>query len=187
MAEDHVEIERAWIIYELPPNDLVSHIIPHDIVYLFSDEFGELRIVRRIHRTSFGMASNQERFSITVKSGGSLSRKEWEDDEFPKWSFDILWNKVENAIEKTRYFANFNEHLLEIDYYHNRLSYNKTYSDVSGKIRLECEFNSETEAADFVLPDWVKDAVEVTGWEEFRNKNIAANGWPDQRDLLLCK
>lgn len=182
MIEDNLEIERAWILDKMPPSELITHNIPHDIGYIHSDKNGELRVVHRYHSKENGMPAYGERYSITVKSGGTLTRKEWEDDDFPQWAFDILWVKTKVYIRKTRYFVQYKDHKLEIDLYRSRGSHDQfstwQKSDIAGNIRLECEFLSEEAAGEFVLPDWAEGAVEITGLEEYRNKNLAANGWP---------
>lgn len=185
MSKDSIEIERAWILNKMPPKELISHNLPHKIGYLFSDYSGELRIVKRMHRTINGMASNETWHSITVKSGQSgLSRSEWEDDYFPEWAYNILWEKRKASIDKTRHFVPYKKHRLEIDVYNARdyLIHNIDglhYSaDIANNIRMECEFSSEDEAAQFELPEWAQDAREITGITEYRNRVMAEHGWP---------
>ena len=186
MLEDHLEIERAWILEKMPPQNLITHNIPHDIGYVFSDKNGELRVVHRVHRKSNGMPNDAHRYSITVKSGGTLTRSEWEDDDFPEWAFELMWRKTDCSINKTRYFVTFGKYRLEIDYYNSRGAHftggDVECKDIEGRVRLECEFDSEEEANEFVLPDWAEGAIEITGLEGYRNKNLAANGWPDPDD-----
>lgn len=179
---DHVEIERAWVLDALPPEKIVKYKIPHDIGYIFADDECELRIVQRYHRVENGMLEDARKYSITVKDGaGGLSRKEWEDDEFPAWAFDLLWTKLCCSLYKTRHFVDYKDNLLEIDEYHDRTFYSGNYAyddSLAGKVRLECEFDSEDAAKSFELPEWAKGAVEVTQDSRFRNKNIAQLGWP---------
>ena len=191
MSEDHIEIERAWVLEEMPAQELITHSIPHQIAYLFSESYGELRIVKRYHEVARGMPSDCEKFSITVKSGQSgLSRNEWEDDELPEWAFLVLEAQGKHVVEKTRYFVNHNEHKLEINQYANRSysPYADLYTfrnvvwtdDINGKIRLECEFSSEEEAKSFELPEWAEGAMEITGILDYRNRMIAQYGWPSK-------
>ena len=164
MAEDHLEIERAWILTEMPPAELITHNIPHLISYLFSGKEGELRIVSREHKVDNGMPADVTKHSITVKSGNvGLTRNEWEDDDFPEWAWKIMLNQTIASIKKTRYFVNYDNHKLEIDKYHYRMANGEGGDDIRNKLRLECEFKSEEEANEFELPDWAKGSKEITG------------------------
>lgn len=190
MVENHTEIERSWILKSLPNEDLIEKNIPHEIAYLISGFVGELRIVKRLHKKSNGMPSDCEKYSITVKGGQSgLSRPEWEDDNFPAWGFDILWQSKKSVIKKTRYFVPDGKHLLEIDVYHKRGKISnhtndfEWCSDIAGNIRVECEFSSEEEANAYTLPEWAKGSKEITGMVEFRNRVLASQGWPDWLNL----
>lgn len=178
MAHNQNEIERAWVVSELPSIELVTHSVYHEIGYLVvtdpsMDSPGELRVYRK-------KLPDRWKFGITVKGMGDVSRKEWEDKEFPEWAFCILWQYVEDRIVyKTRHFSpmvfNNVDLLLEVDEYHNNLE---------GLIRLECEFESEEQAEKFWLPSWVKNPNEVTYDKRFKNSRLSTLSKEEFKELM---
>lgn len=183
MAKDHKEIERAWILPNNPPQELINDSILHLISYIFINNYGEMRVVRRYAR--------EKEFLLTLKTHGDMVRQEWEE-EIQQWSYNILEQQAVCGLKKTRHFINYHDFLLEIDEYHYRfergtinteidsdISFESKYEDIAGKIRLECEFSSEKEANDFILPGWAVGATEVTSDRRYKNAFIAKNGWPE--------
>lgn len=179
---DHEEIERSWVISELPPENLIYDFSSHVIFYLISDEIGEARVIKFLSQA-------ETKYKFSVKTKGGLVRKEWDSPYIPEWVYNILSTDCPCGIKKTRYFVDYKNHKLEIDKYEYRIEnpYSSVHEycldkdfSVQGKIKLECEFNSIEESKLFTLPDWVKNPVEVT--EDFRYKNceIAFNGWPKE-------
>ena len=174
MAHDELEIERSWVIKALPEKSLVDHAIYHEIGYLFNKD-GELRVYKK-------KLPDKWKYGITVKEDGGLARREWEEKLFPEWAFEVVWPNTTGArVCKTRHFVywveqEFQEHfvhhgssglpplLIEIDEYQGNLS---------GLVRMECEFPSEDEAAKFEVPGWAEGAIEVTHDSRFKNKNLA--------------
>ena len=161
MAHDELEIERSWVIEALPDEALIDHSIYHEIGYLFNTD-GELRVFKKRMPGSW-------KYGLTVKEDGDLFRKEWEEKDFPEWAFNVVWPNTENfRFHKIRHFVYYlfdgRVCLLEIDEYKQNLK---------GLIRLECEFQSNGLAEEFILPDWVQGPVEVTKDSRYKNKNLA--------------
>jgi len=193
MAKDIKEIERIWILPEMPPEELTIHKIPHLISYIFSEKEGEMRVVSRylpeeddsLNNLPFIKKDGEKqvvgRFFLTVKSRGDMVRDEWEDKNLPEWAYKILAAQAVCGILKTRHFIKYNNYTLEVDEYSTRFfGVKRVSNDIKGKVRLECEFASEEEANRFKLPEWAKGAVEVTFRRDFKNSIIASEGWPKE-------
>ncbi len=147
------EVERKWRLEQLPQLSLEignRHEIRQG--YLIT-EGGEMRV-----------RAKGEKFFITAKSDGSLSRSEWEE-EIPQWVFDLLWSNTNNkTLEKIRYSVPYGNLTLEIDVYLGRLS---------GLLIVEIEFANEAQALAFDISAIAPGAVEVTADKRYKNKNLA--------------
>jgi len=147
----HIEIERKFWV-ETPPEDLGGQEL-----YL---EVGYTRDAIRLRK--YGPD-----FTMCLKDGQGLSRKEWEI-EIPEWVFDKLWPQTEPLrLCKTRHFLPYGIYTLELDEFHG---------PYEGLWMLECEFDSEAEAALFEPPPWATE--EVTGKEEFTAEGLLVCGMP---------
>ncbi|MBI5044801.1 MAG: AAA family ATPase [Candidatus Levybacteria bacterium] len=158
-----VEIERKFLVKTMDFDFERFHEKAVNIRqgYVAVGDGGELRIRK------FG-----NEYFIASKGDGTLRRTEWERP-LPKSAFDRLSQFiVGEMIEKTRFFIRDGKYLVEFDVF---------LGSLSGLTTLECEFSSEEEASAFVLPDWAKDAVEVTEDPAFKNKNLALYGLPMSR------
>lgn len=174
MAIDEIEIERSWILRSVPDKSWVHHSIPNEIGYVFSKD-GELRIYKK-------RLPDKLAYGITVKDEGDLSRKEWEDKQFPEWAFEVVWPNTTGArVYKTRHFIPHGPmskaRFIEVDEYSQVLK---------GLVRMECEFPSEQDAADFVLPPWAhaNGAIEVTNDPRFKGKNLAQLSRKEFKELM---
>jgi len=152
------EIERRWIIRSVPKLvNTIANSITREVGYIFVKD-GEMRVVKKYK-------SDDTKHLLTIKTDGDLVRKEWQE-KIPEWAANILWNKVNSDILKiTRHYINYFDKVLEVDEYHGKLK---------GLIKLEVEFSNKEDASNFVLPDFVGDACEVTSDSNFNNKNIAS-------------
>lgn len=65
------------------------------------------------------------------------------------------------------------KYICELDIYNNIL------------ITVEIEFNSKQEADNFNVPKWF--GHELTNIQEFKNKNLAQNGFPQKLKCPKCK
>lgn len=152
-----MEHERKFILEKFPSPDILGKGEFLRQGYLLTKPY-ELRI-----------RHFKNKYYITVKGSGTLSRQEWEK-QIPKWVFEALWPNTESCrIEKTRYFILFKNVIIEVDEFHKKLK---------SLFLLECEFPDEEIAKKFHLPFWAKDAKEVTGDKRYHNKYLALNGLP---------
>ncbi|MCG8315568.1 MAG: CYTH domain-containing protein [Pseudomonadales bacterium] len=138
-----IEIERQFILNRLPP-DLEDHF--HIAIrqgYLSVTENEEVRI-----------RSIAESYTLTVKQGQGLVRKEINVD-LQEQQFEGLWPGTEGRrITKTRYFYLYNGHQLHIDIYGGELQ---------GLNVVEVEFKSREEADSFLVTDIFGEEITDVG------------------------
>jgi adenylate cyclase len=152
------EIERKFRLLHTPPVELFPGGTAISQGYVFAEDW-ELRL-----------RSSADRYYLTIKSDGTISRAEWES-EIPRWVFDSLWPKTEGRrLQKTRYKIPHGPLYIELEIYAGSLS---------GLVTLECEFPDERAAAQFVLPSWAESAIDVTEDKAYKNKALALRGKPD--------
>ena len=153
-----MEIERKFLVKEIPEHLNLYH---HNQIiqgYIPTKEPGVEKRVRK----------KGNKYSLTIKSAGSLVRSE-QEIEIPEKRFLSLWKMTEGRrIEKTRYDLPYDGKKIELDIYSGNLE---------GLVVAEVEFNSEQEAESFVVPNWFGE--EVTYNNRYRNKNLALKGRPD--------
>lgn len=179
---DIKEIERIWILKEMPPAELIYSFRTHIISYILNNKFGEMRLVEKF-------MEGGPKYLLTVKSRGTLSRDEWEE-KIPSWVFDFLVKETKYSLKKTRHFVMHEKYNLEVDLYLDRYIIDQDFGNyfdrtIADKIKMECEFKSEDEAKQFVLPEWAKDAVEVTYDARYKNSMIAKLGWPGENAIKI--
>jgi adenylate cyclase len=150
------EIERKFRLRAMPGKSLGpgTHISQG---YLFI-EGGELRVRKK-----------GDRFFITVKGEGTLSRNEWETP-IPAWVFETIWPNTDGRrVEKIRYSVPFSGLTLEFDEYFGKLQ---------GLITLEVEFLDIETASRFSPPEWAVVTADVTADSTYKNKSLALFGLP---------
>lgn len=152
LGENKMEIEKKFLLNSRPEIlDSATKVVVRQGYLIIED--GELRV-----------RAKGEKFYMTVKGDGSLSRSEWEV-EIPQWVFESLWAKTDGKqIKKTRYEIEYQGLTLEVDEY---------FGNLVGLYTLECEFESEDAANAFTLPKWAADATDVTTNKAFKNKALA--------------
>ena len=156
-----MEIERKYLVKYLP-EDLESY--PHSLI---SQAYISTSPVIRIRR-------NGERFILTVKSSGLISREEYEllltEEEY-----ESLKKKAEgNVIEKTRYKIPEKDGLtIELDIFHGIFD---------GLIYAEVEFPDMETAEQYTAPDFF--GREVTGDGFYQNSSLSRMSEEDISRLL---
>lgn len=117
--------------------------------YIFNDEKGVLRV--RIKRN---------KGFITIKSANSgLKRLEFEYETPLKEAEELLEKMCDKYISKTRFHYHFDNHLWEIDVFHDKLS---------PLILAEVELKDENEVFEF--PDFIIE--EVTSNKSYYNAEL---------------
>lgn len=151
-----MEIERKWLIdKDSVPYDLNNYEYWNiDQAYI---SFSPTIRIRAI--------SNKNEYILTIKSpsrDNGLSREEYEIN-ITKDQYQKLLGKKEGIIlSKTRYRVKEDNHILEIDFFHNELE---------GLAYMEIEFDSIEQAKAYQTPSWVKQ--ELTGNKHFSNASLA--------------
>ena len=156
MARHTQEIERKWLVHDLPE---LGELKREQIIqgYLaMSPDGTEVRIRRK-----------GDKYFETVKSQGGLTRNETEV-EISDDQFRLLWPATEGRrLEKTRYALPWNNYQLELDVYQSTLA---------GLIIAELEFESADESKRFYPPAWFGE--EVTDDKRYKNSSLAMHGRP---------
>lgn len=156
MAQHNQEIERKWLVHDLPELGEVKHDQIIQGYLAISSDGTEVRI-RRKGDTCFE----------TVKSQGGLTRDEIEV-EISHHQFRLLWPATKGRrLEKTRYALQWNGYQLELDVYQKAFA---------GLIIAEREFESAEDSKRFCPPAWFGE--EVTDDKRYKNNSLALHGRP---------
>jgi CYTH domain-containing protein len=158
-----LEVERKFLVSELPAGGLDERAATGiDQGYLAIGADGsEVRLRRRAGR-----------HTLTVKSGGGLTRSESEI-ELSAEQFEQLWPATETRrLEKVRYEIPVADAglTIELDIYTGSLD---------GLIVAEVEFQGEAAAGEFTPPGWF--GQEVTADEAYKNRRLAVDGRPGKK------
>lgn len=151
-----VEIERKFLVAELPAEAASWHWTPIRQGYLALEEAVEVRL--RVK----GL-----RCFETVKKGRGLVRGELEVELEPA-QLEALWPATEGRrVEKERAEVSWGGVVLEVDRFTGRHA---------GLLLAEVELATVEAAAAFVPPDWF--GPEVTGDPRYANRQLAVDGLP---------
>lgn len=151
------EIERKYLLSGMPSMKLGKGIPVHQ---------GYLPIPLEIRARRMG-----DDGYLTIKGNathGGSRRLECER-QFDTWAIDEALSYATAYVEKTRWVIPYGAYRLELDLYHGRLD---------GLVTLECEFVNEAAMEAFTLPDWAKDAVDITDDPRYKNRELAFKGLP---------
>lgn len=149
-APPPTEIERRWLVPELPPlADAGVRIVQG---YLAVDADG----------TEVRLRSKEGRCTLTTKQGEGLERRELEC-EVPRSVFDAHWPAAERrSLTKLRHTLQHGGHTIELDRYEGRLA---------PLAIAEVEFADAAAAKAFEPPAWF--GAEVTHDVRYRNRSLA--------------
>src|SRR6266550_8241867 len=99
------EIERKFLVKELPPNLKDYENTPIEQGYIAVKRDG----------TQVRLRKAGSRHTLTVKRGRGLKRHEWEIDLIPE-QFNELWPATEGRrLRKTRYDIPFGDYTMEVE------------------------------------------------------------------------
>jgi len=151
-----MELEKKYLL-EDPPEDLYkSHSTPIEQVYVIVTEKEELRV-----------RNKGSKFLLTLKKGSGTARQEVEINIFEEQYKLFAQQVVGEVIHKKRLEYPVQGLTAEIDVYEDHLE---------GLAVVEVEFPSSECMEAFSAPSWFGE--EVSLMEEFKNKNLALNGFP---------
>lgn len=154
------ELERKWIIDELPDNlgQYAFKKIDQGYLELLRFKDTELRVRKKGNK-----------YFLTVKEGESIKdRKEYET-EITFEAYEILWPLTDSVrIHKIRYKIPDGVNTIELDIYKENLE---------GLVTVEVEFNTHEELMDYSPPQWF--GREVSDEDGYKNRNLAVYGIPE--------
>jgi adenylate cyclase len=153
------EIERKFLVTGELPDDLDQHP---------SNEISQGYVAIADDGTEVRVRARAGDYTLTVKSGPSLTRVE-EEIEIDQRRFESLWPLTAGRrIEKRRYLIPAGDQLsIELDVYGGELD---------GLVTAEIEFDSAEQADAFEPPPWI--GSDVTGDGSYSNQSLAARGRP---------
>ena len=143
-----MEIERKFLVKEMPPLEGVKHSAIKQGYFSINPE-GRVRKMDNL-------------YFITEKGEGDMVRQEHEyqiDEKSAKLLFELSKTYI---IEKTRYYLPYGELTVELDIYGGRHA---------GLVVAEVEFESEEEALSFVPPAWFGE--DITKDKSYKNMMLA--------------
>ena len=143
-----MEIERKFLIGTLPCLDGVRY---DEIEQAYISVNPEVRVRKKGNK-----------YYQTEKGEGAMVRteSEWEIDE--RAYLDGKAKSEGRILQKARYYIPYKSHTIELDIYKGKHE---------GLIVCEVEFESESEALSFEIPEWF--GKEITHDIAFRNKILA--------------
>jgi CYTH domain-containing protein len=158
-ARSGVEIERKFLLYQLPAEARGGRRLDIDQGYIPGDQLHE-----RIRRVSIrhGGGRVEVHYYRTVKLGEGVARTEIEE-ETTQAIFDVLWPLTRRRrLRKRRYEVDADGVTWEID-------------DFKHRDLVLAEIELETEDDEVAFPDWLAPVIqrEVTKDPEFQNINLA--------------
>ena len=151
-----MEIERKFLLKEVPSDLRLSGGTPIQQGYLAHDEHMEVRLRKHANK-----------HFLTVKEGAGLKRRETEIG-ISAQQFRSLWPSTEGRrLEKLRAVGWHGAFRIEIDRYQG---------DLAPLLVAEVEFDSVEESEKFEKPGYF--GQEVTDVEAYRNISLAIHGAP---------
>ena len=156
-----MEIERKFLVNKLPEDLLEYPSVSIEQGYVIVTADKELRIRKR-----------GEAFWLTFKKGSGTTRDEIEIGISKEQYHDFKTQIVGSIINKKRINYPYHRLTIEIDIYKGSLE---------GLVVAEVEFPSKESMNKFSEPEWFAEEISLSA--EFKNKNLASQGFPPH--LLL--
>lgn len=142
------EIERKFLVADevlLTLKDILA-VDAVEQIYLYGDGKTEIRF-----RKSTDMMTQTTSYTMTIKVGSGLERKEYEHP-ITQEAYEEL-SRDKRKLKKVRFTLSLKD---------GRIGYLDRYLLVGGSLKpniLEVEFESKEEAESFVPPHWVREEV----------------------------
>jgi CYTH domain-containing protein len=151
MKDPHLEIERKFLVREMPPG--FERLSRREI------EQGYLIVGKKAH---LRLRRSGRQYYLTYKRDAKVGREEREMKLTAK-QFALLWPATKGArLTKTRYNAPWKKRTIEIDIYRG---------SHAGLVVAEVEFPDARTAEKFQPPPWL--GAEVTGVRRYSNVGLA--------------
>ena len=158
------EIERKFFLGRKFP----LHIRAGGYETAIEQQQGYISVSPEIRLRREAVEGTEDRYFLTGKTGDGMVRKE-DEHEISSEEFHRLGPRVRGVwIHKTRYIIPNEFGSLVFDLYKK-----------PGILSIvEIEFLNEQQAMAFIVPSWMKGAIEVTDDKRFKARNIAWEGIP---------
>lgn len=161
-----MEIERKFLLNKLPDNLETYERIDLEQAYISTEPV--IRVRKKV-------SAKSEKYILTVKSTGLMSRQEFELDMEEKAYNNLIHKADGNIISKSRYLIPLEEGLtLELDIFHGIFD---------GLVMGEIEFTDEETAKKYTPPEFISE--EVTFDTRFHNSTMSSMSKEDISNLML--
>lgn len=161
-----MEIERKFLLNKLPDNLETYEKIDLEQAYISTEPV--IRVRKKV-------SAKSEKYILTVKSTGLMSRQEFELDMEEKAYNNLIHKADGNIISKSRYLIPLEKGLtLELDIFHGIFD---------GLVMGEIEFPDEETAKKYTPPEFISE--EVTFDTRFHNSTMSSMSKEDISNLML--
>lgn len=161
-----MEIERKFLLNKLPDNLETYEKIDLEQAYISTEPV--IRVRKKV-------SAKSEKYILTVKSTGLMSRQEFELDMEEKAYNNLIHKADGNIIPKSRYLIPLEKGLtLELDVFHGIFD---------GLVMGEIEFPDEETAKKYTPPEFISE--EVTFDTRFHNSTMSSMSKEDISNLML--
>lgn len=161
-----MEIERKFLLNKLPDNLETCEKIDLEQAYISTEPV--IRVRKKV-------SAKSEKYILTVKSTGLMSRQEFELDMEEKAYNNLIHKADGNIISKSRYLIPLEKELtLELDIFHGIFD---------GLVMGEIEFTDEETAKKYTPPEFISE--EVTFDTRFHNSTMSSMSKEDISNLML--
>lgn len=161
MSDTTVEIERKFLVSELPHNfNIIDYPAEQILQGYLAHGSGEVVRIRR--------KGDQYFITYKRKSGEHTTKRIELEAELTEEQFITLWPGTEGRrLEKTRYRIPYQTYTIELDIFEGTNQ---------GHMLAEVEFASTDQADAFAPPAWFGQDVTADG--RYGNSDIATHGFP---------
>ena len=161
-----MEIERKFLLNKIPDNLETYEKIDLEQAYISTEPV--IRVRKKV-------SAKSEKYILTVKSTGLMSRQEFELDMEEKAYNNLIHKADGNIISKSRYLIPLDKELtLELDVFHGIFD---------GLVMGEIEFPDEETAKKYTPPEFISE--EVTFDTRFHNSTMSSMSKEDISNLML--
>jgi len=157
-----MEIERKFTVSAVPADLLQYTCKELEQGYLCSNPVVRVRKSVKNGEASY-ILCYKSKLGLEKKSDATAQVCREEEMPLTKEAYEKLLSKVDGrVITKKRYLIPYNKYTIELDVFEGELK---------GLVFAEVEFPDETEAAEFVAPEWFSE--DVTFDDRYKNGKLA--------------
>lgn len=155
----NVEIERKFLVF---PNEDFPKASKTFYLYQTYLTTGETEVRLRISADYY---SRDKEYFLDIKTGKGMTRGERKIPISGNTFWDVVKGDSNSFISKIRDRFSDGKYFIDVDSYLNK--------ELLGLFVAEVEFETEEEAINYVLPEWIRDgAIDVTNDETYKNAKL---------------